>query len=163
MFLRSIMVDQPLDLSCPPRFWANSVNKNLSSSPTNLSVSIPRRFSHCSDNVSFSSDRSPSVSPASDRSGRPSGHQDMSDLSTSDSDREILSPGPHSAQPTQNGPATKRFLSKYIKEQVGKNLISFSEIMHPSPTLILFRFFTQRTCSKGASLLKWFYLVKYRK
>jgi len=129
------MVDQPLDLSCPPRFWANSVNKNLSSSPTNLSVSIPRRFSHCSDNVSFSSDRSPSVSPASDRSGRPSGHQDMSDLSTSDSDREILSPGPHSAQPTQNGPATKRFLSKYIKEQVDTSDVAMDLAVSPEPAI----------------------------
>ena len=160
------MVDEPLDLSCPPRFWADSINggKDLSTTPpaasagsaAKLSVSIPppsavattghRRFSHCSDNVSFSSDRSPSVSPASDRLGgsrRPGqenggGHArsgQHSDMSASDSDdRESATPSPPRREGgvltmtsavagqagTGGGPATKRFLSKYIKEQVGK-------------------------------------------
>jgi hypothetical protein len=146
------MEAQPLDLSCPSKFWLAapaaaaspsardlSVNAKMTvaaaASYAKLSVAIPRRYSNCSDNVSFAdSDRSPSISPASDRLGSdrlPQNQEDSlnhhhrlnhshhhlpdSELSSSlGSDNE--SDPSHGPRP----PATKRFLSKYIKEQVGK-------------------------------------------
>ena len=117
---------QPLDLSCPARYWRISPLKEMKmncmkENYSKLSVSISRRYSNCSDNVSFSSDRSHSISPTSDRSSTidrsnegPREHSD-SYLSPSDSDGDTGTPSPLS-----QGPATKRFLSKYIKEQVGK-------------------------------------------
>jgi hypothetical protein len=154
------MEAQPLDLSCPSKFWlaapaaaaASPSARDLSvsakmtaaaaaSAYAKLSVAIPRRYSNCSDNVSFAdSDRSPSISPASDRLGSdrlPQNQEDSlnhhhrlnhshhhlsdSELSSSlGSDSEgDPSPGPRPLV-TRVGPATKRFLSKYIKEQVGK-------------------------------------------
>ncbi len=150
------MEAQPLDLSCPSKFWlaapaaASPSARDLSVSAkmtaaaaayAKLSVAIPRRYSNCSDNVSFAdSDRSPSISPASDRLGSdrlPQNQEDSlnhhhrlnhshhhlsdSELSSSlGSDSEgDPSPGPRPLV-TRVGPATKRFLSKYIKEQVGK-------------------------------------------
>jgi len=147
------MEAQPLDLSCPSKFWLSAPAAAASPSARDLSVSakmtaaaaayaklsvaIPRRYSNCSDNVSFAdSDRSPSISPASDR--LPQNQEDSlnhhhhrlnhshhhlsdSELSSSlGSDSEgDPSPGPRPLV-TRVGPATKRFLSKYIKEQVGK-------------------------------------------
>ena len=142
------MEAQPLDLSCPSKFWLAapaaattspsardlSVSAKMTAAAASayakLSVAIPRRYSNCSDNVSFAdSDRSPSISPASDR--LPQNQEDSlnhhhrlnhshhhlpdSELSSSlGSDNE--SDPSHGPRP----PATKRFLSKYIKEQVGK-------------------------------------------
>ena len=160
------MVDvQPLDLSRPAnKFWLPAadhsavdgsnvvVDLTAKMSPgaagtatapyAKLSVAIPppRRYSNCSDNVSFAgdssgSDRSPSISPAASSSGvggdrfRPVAYLSDSDLSSSpgggggsdsESSDRVPSPlgGPQVA--VSRGPATKRFLSKYIKEQVGK-------------------------------------------
>ena len=152
------MEAQPLDLSCPSKFWLAapaaattspsardlSVSAKMTAAAAayaKLSVAISRRYSNCSDNVSFAdSDRSPSISPASDRLGSdrlPQNQEDSlnhhhrlshshhhlsdSELSSSlGSDSEgDPSPGPRPLV-TRVGPATKRFLSKYIKEQVGK-------------------------------------------
>jgi hypothetical protein len=173
------MADQPLDLSCPPRYWADGINKPAVLTVTNdmptasefskLSVNIPvnvspakngstvRRFSNCSDNVdSLTSDRSPSLSPSSAISGRggvDSGSESPiiggsearlhttrrrvgdSESSGSHSDYESGegSPSPpkgmcltadvlpSAASPplASTGPATKRFLSKYIEEHKG--------------------------------------------
>ena len=84
------MADQPLDLTCPPRYWpVHNGNKSppVTSEFSKLSVNIPvsggnkgdirssvignngsnaRRFSNCSsDNVSLTSDRPLSLSPSS--------------------------------------------------------------------------------------------------
>ena len=159
---------QPLDLSCPAKFWhaaaapavsardvvaaasgGNKLNSAataaMASSYAKLSVAIPRRYSNCSDNVSFAdSDRSPSISPASDRLRQTTqeeeealnhvrhhhhhrlhhhhhNHNHMSDSELSSSSLGSDSEGDPSPSPlVTRGPATKRFLSKYIKEQVGK-------------------------------------------
>ena len=123
---------QPLDLSCPPAavgppFWGlHDVKTNHPTNPVksdifatnHLSVSIPRRYSNCSDNVSF--DRSPSVSPTSDRGRGPvRGVNSDSDMSPSDFEGDC-----GTLSPPALGPATKRFLSKYIKEQIGKLIFS---------------------------------------
>ena len=157
-----LMDVQPLDLSCPAggKFWLAADHHSAASTATGgvdlttatkmataaaayakLSVAIPpRRYSNCSDNVSFadSSDRSPSISPAAssggDRFRQPYHHHhhlsdsELSSSLGSDSDGDRV-PSPLAARgdslATRGGPATKRFLSKYIKEQVGKFLIIF--------------------------------------
>ena len=191
------MGDQPLDLTCPPRYWADSINKSpapVAEEPADyskhISVNIPnatstpiarasaagsivngggdgvvRRYSNCSDNFSLTSDRSPSLSPSSAVSDglittpQNSGGRinDVSRLkraaiktgdiisdggSSSHSDYEsgvegsetAVSPSPPTSDggdfggKTLNGgvmasgPATKRFLSKYIEERKGKTL-----------------------------------------
>jgi hypothetical protein len=157
--MTDMMDVQPLDLSVPTaKYWLTADRPASSDMADNgemtvaskmsvpataaayskLSVAIPRRYSNCSDNVSFadSSDRSPSISPAASNSGerfRPAYHH-LSDSefssspggSDSEADRVpsplvLIRPGTLAAR---SGPATKRFLSKYITEQVGKLFFS---------------------------------------
>jgi hypothetical protein len=185
---------QPLDLSCPPKFWLaaavadhhpasacdlSTTGNKMTATATSyakLSVAIPRRYSNCSDNVSFAdSDRSPSISPASHRFRQQ--HLSDSELSSSlGSDSEgDPSPGPL----VTRGPATKRFLSKYIKEQVGKCAVlpvaTFGRTVKYYPTLLcatflnLFNNMLIKVCSCSmcnkivilANILKLLYLKNF--
>ena len=183
------MADQPLDLTCPPRYWPDTGNKlPVTGEFSKLSVNIPvsvgnkgdirstvngnngqaRRFSNCSsDNISLTSDRPLSLSPSSAGysrndsgaespvidnrrrlggsdsrgGGKTIGDSDCMSSAGSHSDYESGegSPSPkamHRSSPTvvdsaaaspplaTSGPATKRFLTKYIEEHKGKTFYS---------------------------------------